>query len=260
MIEETALIDRQETLQGGYRRLVLAAPHIAAAAAPGQFVHLRIPGPANLMLRRPFSIHSADGDYIMLLYKSVGRGTRQMTALHTGEKLSLLGPLGRGFPLDCEDALPVLVAGGYGMAALYFLAQRLPRIGMVFAGGKDKEDILCSADFAALQWPVETATENGSLGVCGLVTDPLDAWLAAREHVNTVFYACGPHGMLRAVAERARQRHCRAWVSLDRYMGCGVGACLACVQKICDADGSLRWIRVCREGPVFAAGDIVWDA
>ncbi len=261
MLEETAPIREHETVQGAYRRLTLEAPAIAATAQPGQFVHLLIPCSDGLMLRRPFSIHKAENHRIVLLYKPVGQGTRRMTDLSVGTTVSLVGPLGHGFPLEIQpDALPVLVAGGYGMAALYLLAQRLPQVGIVFAGGADREDILCRDDFAALNWTVHAATENGSLGVQGWVTAPLDAWLAETSAVNPVFYACGPHGMLRAVADRAERRSCRAWLSLDRHMGCGVGACLACVQKLRSLNnGSVRWARVCREGPVFDAREIVWD-
>lgn len=260
MIDEIASVEQNAVVHGQYYRLILSAPEIAALAQPGQFVHLLIPELESRMLRRPFSIHRAEAGRIQLLYKPVGIGTHSMTALAVGSEVSIVGPLGRGFPLDCADALPVLVAGGYGMAALFMLAQRLPRAGVVFAGGATVDDILCRDEFDDLGWPVWVATENGTLGERGLVTAPLDAWLKeSAGSVMPVFYACGPHGMLRAVAQRADSVPCRAWVSLDRHMGCGVGACLACVQKMRSADGTVRWGRVCREGPVFDSKEIVWD-
>ncbi len=261
MIDELARIEQHAVVHGEYRCLTMAAPGIAAAAQPGQFVHMLIPDLESRILRRPFSIHRAENRRIQVLYKPVGYGTRSMTAMAVGDTVSLVGPLGRGFPLDCGEAFPVLVAGGYGMAALFLLAQRLPRIGMVFAGGATADDILCLDAFDALGWPVRIATENGALGERGRVTAPLDAWLkAGGAAVEPVFYACGPHGMLQAVAQRAEALACRAWISLDRHMGCGVGACLACVQRMRDPDGTIRWGRVCREGPVFDAREIVWDA
>lgn len=262
MIDESARVAQHTTIQGGYRCLALDAPRIAQAARPGQFVHLLIPRLDDRLLRRPFSIHRAEHGRIMLLYKAVGVGTRRMTELVSGEAVSLVGPLGRGFPLATENEFPVLVAGGYGMAPLYLLAQHLSAAGLVFAGGADRSDILCVDEFTAINWTVRVATENGTMGVKGLVTVPLDEWLSdldAETLCRTVFYGCGPHGMLRAVADRAGARGCRAWISLDRHMGCGVGACLACVQKIRSEDGTVRWGRVCRDGPVFDSREIVWD-
>ena len=104
------------------------------------------------------------------------------------------------------------------------------------------------------------ATEDGSLGCQGLVTDALDAWLQKElNNREPEFFACGPNGMLKAVGDRALQGNWTAWLSMDRKMGCGVGACLTCVQKIRTPDGGWTWERVCREGPVFECRNIVWN-
>lgn len=251
-----AMVLEQRTLTGGYRVLRIVAPELAAAARPGQFVHARVPGLDAAALRRPFSIYAAADGVVALLYKTVGRGTERLAQIAPGTPLSLLGPLGNGFPLDTAGRTPLLVAGGYGVAPLSFLAARLPRRGTALLGGRGAEDILCAEDFEALGWQVEIATQDGSRGTRGLVTALLDRHFAAGA--TPELFACGPDGMLRAVGERAMAAGCRAWLSLDNHMVCGVGACLACVQTLRDASGHERLARVCTDGPIFEAREIVW--
>ncbi len=243
---------------GGYRLLVFRAPGIAAAVQPGQFVHVRIPRMEQAVLRRPFSIYRADAECLSVLYKVIGEGTRVMSMIAPGESVNLIGPLGNGFPLDMSPGTPVaLVAGGYGVAPLSLLASRLPLTGSVFVGARTAADILCIEDFEALGWAVQVTTEDGSAGERGLVTAPLERWLAG--HPDGVLYACGPEGLMRAVGERAIAGGQQAWLSLDKNMGCGVGACLACVQRIRTETGEIVWKRVCKDGPVFEARQVVWE-
>ena len=252
-----ARVIRHETFFGDYRVLVLDAPDIAASVKPGQFVHLRVPNLGGAVLRRPFSVFEAHEGNFSILYKTVGRGTTAMCSVKPDHTVDVVGPLGNGFPIHEDRRMPVLVAGGYGVAPLYLLARRLEAHGLVFIGGKSARDILCQTQFEKRGWQVRVATEDGSLGCKGMITDCLDPWLAG-ENPDMVFYACGPDGMLKAVGERAIAAGRKAWLSLDKHMGCGVGACLACVQKIRDADGAMVWKRVCRDGPVFEAREIVW--
>jgi len=256
---ETSVVVAHAEGAAGYRILELRSPAIAAAVQPGQFVHLQVPGLEDTALRRPFSVFRAAGERFSVLYKTVGRGTAALARVAPGQELSVLGPLGNGFPLDPRGAQPVLVAGGYGVAPLCFLAARLPMRGTAFVGGASRPDLLCLEDFAAAGWTTHCATEDGSAGARGLVTAALDEWLAAGPHTPPpVFYVCGPDGLLKAVGERAIAGGWRAWLSLDRHLGCGVGACLACVQRVRRPDGSTGWARVCRDGPVFEAREIVW--
>ena len=260
MLLEEAVVVRHEQRTGDYHLLELRAPEIAPRVRPGQFLHVRLPAPADTILRRPFSVFKAGSDTVQILYKPVGRGTQSMTALRPGAALSLIGPLGNGFPAPAAGAFPALIAGGYGMAALYLHAAACPQPGWAFFGGAAAADILCVPDFEALGWTVRIATEDGSLGARGLVTAPLDAWLGAPDRPAAVeLFACGPNGMLKAVAERAAQFNLPAWISMDRSMGCGVGACLTCMQPVRAKDGATVWARVCREGPVFDARTIVWE-
>jgi dihydroorotate dehydrogenase electron transfer subunit len=257
---ENGTVLSHEPLGPHYRVLTLELPGVTATAQPGQFIHLRVAMLEDAVLRRPFSIYRVEGQRLSILYKTVGRGTAAMQSLLPGQAVSVMGPLGHGFPLPpAEGATAVLVAGGYGVAPLYFLARRLARPGVLFVGGATAVDILLADEFRALGWQVHVATDDGSLGARGLVTAPLDAWLrAAGDTVHPEFHACGPNGMLKAVGDRAIKGNHKAWLSLDRHMGCGVGACLACVQKVKVA-GQETLGRVCKEGPVFEARDVIWD-
>lgn len=257
-IEDSTVIE-QSAIKGGYNVIVFEAPGIAGSIFPGQFIHLRIPGLQDAVLRRPFSVYRSGGSELSILYKEVGKGTAAMKALEKGSVVSLMGPLGNGFPLDTGACTPVLVAGGYGVAPLSHLAGQLESMGMVFIGGRTADDVLCVDDFKRLGWDIHIATDDGSLGAKGVVTEILDSWLKERDDgVDPVFYACGPDGMLKAVGYIALAGGWQAWLSLDKHMGCGVGACLACVQKLRKEDGSEKWGRVCKDGPIFESREIVW--
>lgn len=259
---QDAIVTAHTVFQGGYRLLSLRADRIAPEVRPGQFVHVQIPRLGECLLRRPFSVYQADNDELRVLYKNIGCGTDAMTRLAAGDAVSLIGPLGRPFPAHQPGAVPVLVAGGYGMAALYLVARNQPTTGLAFFGGRSAEDILCVEEFEAMGWEVRVTTEDGSRGRKGRITVALDAWLDASPEGSKPpeFFCCGPNPMLRAVSDRAQAGEWRAWISMDRTMCCGVGACLTCVQKVVDTSGGdWVWSRVCREGPVYECREIVWD-
>lgn len=256
---ETAHVASHDRVTAAYYVLTLDAPGVAPCVRAGQFIHVRIPALETSVLRRPFSVYQAGQGRVSILYKTVGGGTRALSTAPPGTAVSVIGPLGNGFPELREGCVPVLVAGGYGVAPLSLLASRCARKGVVFVGGATQTDLLCLDEFRKLGWDLRLATEDGSCGMRGLVTDALDAWCRERSHGGAPeIFACGPDGMLRAVGERAIRAGWTAWLSLDRHMGCGIGACLACVQKIRDAAGQIEWKRVCRDGPVFEAREIVW--
>lgn len=262
MQQEKTTVLEHKVLGGDYRHLVLRAPVTGPQVRPGQFVHIRLADPADTVLRRPFSVYRTGGDRLEIIYKVVGRGTEALSRVREGQELDLIGPLGHGYAAPDPSRFPVLVAGGYGMAALYLLARSAPVPGIIFMGGARAGDILCRAEFEALGWEVRITTEDGSVGLKGRVTEALDAWLRdERGGRIPEFFACGPNGMLRAVGDRAAAGGWTAWISLDRNMGCGVGACLTCVQKVRNPEAACgwKWARVCREGPVFDSRDIVWE-
>ena len=253
MIDEKCTVVSHEEIGAGYRYLVLAAPQMAADLVPGQFVHVKVPVLETSALRRPFSVFDAAEGKVTLLYKTVGRGTAALNAAQAGDTVNVMGPLGHGFPLKC-DGTPLLVGGGYGVAPLHFLAKRLKGC-KLFIGGRTAADLLALDKFKALGVEVFTATNDGSAGVKGLVTDPLDDFLVQLREKGEKFelFACGPDPMLKAVALRATGTGSKGWISMDRHMICGVGACYACIQKTVRGNS-----RCCIEGPVFAAEDLVW--
>ena len=258
MLEQTVTIVSNERDTDQYFRLVLRAPQIAPLIQPGQFAHVRILPLKDALLRRPFSIFQVVDDTFSILYKNVGKGTDMLSRMRAGEELSVIAPLGHGFTVPkAGEETPLLVAGGYGMAAMFLLAQRSPQRGIVFVGGRRRVDILCEKDFTAIGWEVRVATEDGSHGEKGFVTQPLIAELQKKVPHRKVF-ACGPTPMLKAVGKLAEEFHLPAELSMDEHMCCGVGTCLACVIKV-KAGDSWEYQRTCTEGPVYDSRQVLWE-
>ncbi len=257
-------------------RLILSCSEIACQAQPGQFVNVRVSSTTDPLLRRPFSIQAAHPDEgtFSLLYVVRGRATKLLAGVGPGETLSVVGPLGRPFNVDCpNDAVHILVAGGCGVAPLHFLcASLISRFGpdrvIVLAGAQTKESVLCEGDFRSLGANIRVCTDDGTYGTKGVVTDLL--WDILSDTPSDVkssrvrVYACGPREMLREVARicrEARVESCQ--VSLENFMACGLGVCLGCVQKLrrqtCPGTDDWHYERVCTEGPVFEASEVIWD-
>lgn len=252
-----ATIVQNDRIAPGYYRMGLECP--APDVEPGQFVMLRVTESLDPLLRRPFGVYdirTREGRRVGLdiVYRVVGRGTAIMAEKRPGEKADVLCPLGRGFPPPEDPEKTVLVAGGMGIVPLYLLAKALGT-GRLFFGARTSAEAVLARDFEALGFEVRTATEDGSLGTRGLVTDLLE--LAP----DSVVYACGPPKMLKAVAAMAAGEGSRCFVSLERHMACGIGVCLGCAVKARGdekkADNLYRM--VCSEGPVFDADLIDWE-
>ncbi|MCL6447434.1 MAG: dihydroorotate dehydrogenase electron transfer subunit [Armatimonadetes bacterium] len=280
---------QQEKLTADCFRISLICPQIAGSARPGQFLHVKINPGLEPLLRRPFSVHAVNRETgeIALLYRVVGRGTRLLAQKRKGDSLDLIGPLGRGFDLPAAGQRVALVAGGIGIAPLYFLLQTLAGAGNspdVLLGARTAQELLLvrkvqelvnggvlkeqlsikkgrpgshNGSLSTFPGRVMVATDDGSCGHRGPVTDLL-AGLLAEEKVEMV-YACGPAAMLKVVASLLERYGVDGEVSLEERMGCGIGACLSCV---CKTRGGNRqdfsYRRVCLEGPVFKARDVVW--
>ena len=259
MVEQTVQIVSNERDTDLYFRLIARAPQIAPRVQPGQFAHVRILPLREALLRRPFSIFQVSGDTLSILYKTIGKGTEVLSRMRSGEELSMIGPLGHGFTVPRPGGeTPLLVAGGYGMAALYMLAQRSPQKGIVFVGGRRRVDILCEEEFRAIGWEVRVTTEDGSHGEKGLVTQALLTELK-RPTPGRKLFACGPTPMLKAVGRLAAEFGLPAELSLDEHMGCGIGVCLTCVVPI-KAGDSWEYQRTCADGPVFDSRQVAWEA
>ena len=264
MLEQTVQIVSNERDTDSYFRLVLCAPQIVPLIQPGQFAHVRVLPLKDALLRRPFSIFQVSGDTFSILYKTIGKGTTVLSRMQAGEELSVIAPLGHGFTVPKRGGeTPLLVAGGYGMAAVYLLAQRSPQKGIVFVGGRRRVDILCEKEFQTLGWDVRVTTEDGSHGKKGLVTQPLLAELKRATTKRMVphrkVFACGPTGMLKAVGKIADEFKVPAELSMDEHMCCGVGVCLTCVIPV-KIDDVWEYQRTCTEGPVFDSRQVEWEA
>ncbi len=262
----TVEVTRNVDLGHGNFLLEFAAPHIAAATEPGQFFMIGIPG-SEILLRRPFCVCGLPGTFaesppgaVQLLCKIVGRGTSLMASLKPGATLDVLGPLGRGFDtVVAAGVSPVLVAGGIGSAPFPALAAALSRGGarprMLYGAGT-------AEDLPLLDWfrehceIVSVATEDGSLGFKGLVTELLEKELA-RAGARVRLYGCGPEPMLRAMARMTRERGVPCELSLEAQMACGFGVCLGCVVAT-RTGGEVGYERVCVEGPVMDAEKLAW--
>ena len=273
----TAMILANAEVSPGYWRIRLTAPLEMAKARPGQFVMVRVSPAIDPLLRRPLAIFdvgihepaqsgAATQAWFEMLYRVVGKGTALLSTLHHGDLLDILGPLGDGgFDQGDADEEKLIVGGGIGLAPLYLLAKELvARPGnkstvRLFAGGRTRDDILCITEFERLGVHCYTATEDGSLGEQGFVTEALKRRLDLIEGKATL-YACGPEGMLAAVAKIAAERGLPCQVSLEGYMACGVGACLGCVTPGRGHSPATPDYRcVCTEGPVFEAAELKWE-
>ena len=245
--------------------LTVATRDIGRRAQPGQFAQIRVPGDA-VFLPRPFSFLAAGGDRCAFLSRAVGPGTRALADLVEGTELDLLGPLGRGFDLAAAGGEVILVGGGVGVPPLVHAAAELaPVTGTALIGAARGELLLCEEEFAALGWRVRAATDDGSRGHHGFVTELLEQALAAapgRAAAPTTVLACGPHAMLHRCAELAAATGAACQVALEEPMACGFGVCLGCAIRVHsrnpDDPPGPAYALVCRDGPVFPAAQVLW--
>lgn len=257
--EKVKILWNREVGSSNYR-LGLECEKGFAGTKPGQFVMVRISDNYNPLLRRPFSIHRLieENDNIRgfeILYKVVGKGTTILSGLKEGDSVDVLGPLGRGFIIPENFQNTFIVAGGIGVAPLFFLASDLKRVEpdsskiQMFIGGRSREDLLCMDEIKAMGFPVHISTDDGSLGEKALVTEIVEKKL--RSIRPDMIFACGPSPMLKAVAGIAERENIPCQVSLETMMACGMGACLGCaVEKKGSSD---KYMHTCLDGPVFDA-------
>jgi dihydroorotate dehydrogenase electron transfer subunit len=244
-----------------YVELTLDAPEIAAVAAPGQFVAFAVGGPLSAaLLRRSIAIAGTGDGRVTVVVAAHGVGSTWLAGLRPGDRVDVVGPLGRPFPLPPPGTSALLVGGGYGAAALVPLAAALAERGSPAAAvaGAASADRHCSVDeLTALCGRVEVTTDDGSAGRQGLVTLAVEELIGSVDGDRAgVVYACGPMPMLRAVADAATARGIPSYVAVEEAMACGIGVCMTCVLPVVGADGRTRFSRSCTEGPVFG-GDRV---
>ena len=212
---------------------------------PGQFVNIKLDG---LFLRRPISVNDVEGDKLTLIYKVVGKGTEQMSNMVCGETLDILTGLGNGYDISKSGKSPLLIGGGVGVPPLYMLAKRLIEKGedvSVILGFNTKDEIFYEDEFKALGAKVYVTTVDGSYGIKGFVTTPMEAL----DYTYT--YTCGPEPMLKAVYKTSKTS---GEYSFEERMGCGFGACMGCSCKTLYGNK-----RICKDGPVLLKEEIIWE-
>ncbi len=236
--------------------MLIECPEIARAAKAGQIVHVLCG--EGTTLRRPISICECDGDLIRLCYEVRGKGTDWMASRKEGDMISLLGPLGNGFTYN-EGERALVVGGGIGIYPLLSIGKKCASAKAAF-GFRTKSLINSLELFEARGIKTDVITDDGSSGRRGFVTELVKEKLA--EGNIDVVYVCGPRGMMAAVAAICEEAGVRCEVSMEERMGCGVGACLACVCKTMFVDNQgvvgEKYKRVCVDGPVFDSKEIIW--
>jgi dihydroorotate dehydrogenase electron transfer subunit len=259
MVQTKAKVIKNIEVVPGYYKICLSCAIIARTAQPGQFLEVKVSAAAEPLLRRPFSIHRLDKTRVEILFEVLGLGTKLLAEKKAGQYLDIIGPLGNGFnyrsPGQQVSRSPILVAGGMGVAPLLFLAEKLVHSKpLVLLGTKTKKQVLCENEFKKLGCTVKIATDDGSRGFKGKVTELLKYLLSTIDYRLSTIYACGPKPMLREVAAIAKKYNIPTEVSLEEHLACGIGACLGCV-----VDTPEGFKRVCKEGPVFKADEIIWQ-
>lgn len=248
---ETAEVFAQEALAKDIYSMYLNTEQIAKEAKPGQFISVYSQDGASL-LPRPISICEIDGNRLRIVYRVVGKGTKEFSGFKQGNRVRIMGPLGNGFPLEAAAGKTALiVGGGIGIFPLLELAKQLEGRKEIVLGYRDQ--VFMKEAFEACG-SVTVATEDGSQGTKGNVLD------AIRENgiKADVIYACGPAPMLKGIQAYAAEENLEAWISLEERMACGIGACLACVCKSKEVDHhtNVHNKRVCKDGPVFRAEEV----
>ena len=216
----------------------------SAITAPGQFVNIKLDG---FFLRRPISVCDCVGENLTLIYKTVGRGTEQMSRMKNGDELDLLTGLGNGYNTRTSGDSPLLVGGGVGVPPMYMLCKELISEGKkvtVVLGFNSKDDVFCEDEFKALGADVHISTADGTYGTKGFVTDVI------KNLQYTFFYTCGPEPMFRAMHKIMKTP---GQYSFEERMGCGFGACMGCSCKTLTGNK-----RICKEGPVMESEEIIW--
>lgn len=271
-------VTANECLAENTFRLRFDAPGLIPHLLPGQFLMLRLANTDDPLLGRPLAVYRADAvtGSVEVVYLVVGKMTRRLSQLPIGTPLLAWGPLGNGFDLPEADHL-VMVAGGIGQTPFYTLAEeslglrifaarcdqtkkrRAQKTTLLF-GAKSQNRLACLDEFRELGVEVKVATEDGSQGVRGFVTELIGPTVTEAALPRTVIACCGPHPMLHAAFQTSKSLgDVPCYVSLESPMACGLGICFSCVVRYCDETGTPDFVRTCVDGPVFDARRLVWD-
>lgn len=253
IIQEEMIITSQQEIARHIFEMKLQGKLVHEVTSPGQFVHIRVGNALDMLLRRPISIAAINRveQEITIIYRAEGAGTRRLAEKQVGDSVDVLGPLGNGFPVNKtnEGETAYLIGGGIGVPPLYELSKQLTEKGVqcVHILGFQSEDVVFyEEEFNALG-ETYIVTVDGTKGTEGFVTSMMEKL----PQDFATFYSCGPMPMLKAVEEMYAER--KGFLSFEQRMGCGVGACFACVCETTE-EVDVSYIKVCSDGPVFPAG------
>lgn len=253
--KELCKIISQEEVAKDIFELTVEADFVNEINAPGQFVHIRVAKGLDPLLRRPISISSFDkkNSQFTMIYRKEGKGTTVLADNGPGMQIDILGPLGNGFPVNEVNAgeTALLVGGGIGVPPLYELSKQLTAKGVKVVhvlGFQTESAVFYEKEFLEYGDTYIT-TVDGSYGKKGFVTDVI------KELDFDCLYTCGPTPMLKAIEKQ--YSHKKVFLSLEERMGCGVGACFACVCKTSNEAKDISYKKVCSDGPVFRAGEVL---
>ena len=232
----------------------ISCPEVAAAACPGQFVHIRAKG---YTLRRPISICGIDKEKgtLRIVFEIRGEGTAEIAKLNKGDLIDMLAPLGHGFTVEPSYNKIVLIGGGIGTPPMLPLAKAYGDKAVAISGFRNASAVILQDDFRKTGAETILCTDDGSAGIHGFVTQPLKE-LAEKGGIDAV-YACGPMPMLKGVAAICRENGIFCQISLEERMACGIGACLGCACRTVRNDEEY-FAHVCKDGPVFNAEEVLW--
>ncbi|MCC6345927.1 MAG: dihydroorotate dehydrogenase electron transfer subunit [Nitrospirales bacterium] len=217
----------------------------------GQFYMLQAGATSDPLLKRPFSLFKREDGTLSFLYRIRGKGTQSLARFRQGDSIRVIGPLGNRYPVPQGDF--IAVAGGIGIASLLSLLEGYPGRAHLFHGARSAEELVMGEEVKRVAKEVIIATDDGSAGMRGVVTDLLAVRLGMTTEPLLPIYACGPTPMLRELHRVVADKEVRCHVSLEEHMACGVGACLGCVVKTTSG-----YRRVCKEGPVFDMKELAW--
>ncbi len=232
---------------------------IGQNARPGQFIHLQVSSGTVPLLRRPLTVYRRSSGSFEVLYQVLGQGTRLLSNTKPGETLRVLGPLGNHFRVLEHIRTALVVGGGAGIASLMLLVEELIRREIpviVLLGAQRASRLVAIEDLETLGVDMRVATDDGSRGHQGFVTELAEEVL--RDGLsNRVVYGCGPTPMMQALSDITQRYGVSTQLALESYMGCALGVCLGCMVRI-RRNGIIQHMRVCTEGPIFDAEEIVW--
>lgn len=255
MRKDLVKVRSNECIADNIYKLIFEGEMVQEFNKPGQFVHIKVSESMTPLLRRPISVAEINHDYssVTLIYRKEGEGTSLLAEKKPGDQLDVLGPLGNGFDMErfTKGKKALIIGGGVGVPPLYELSKQLTKKGILTThvlGFQSEKDVFYESEFAGLG-ETYVATADGTYGSQGFVTDVIDSEQLDFDYL----LACGPTPMLKALKEKFPDRD--VYLSMEERMGCGIGACFACV---CHTDKSEKpYVKVCLDGPVFKAEEVL---